>query len=180
MDADKLAEQEAYFSSALKGAATELQVQLIYQKEISSRDYSSSIETLDLACRALYDEGRRILNQIEECTEFVEIPEFNRYDIESEEIFVNEGETEWIEMHDPGSAEAALESHEKNIHKSSAGLEGRVTGRRLRNIMEEYEKLRERAREQDIHRFSFMENRMIDQEDNNEVLVEGEDAEILE
>jgi hypothetical protein len=178
VDPDYLVRREKELTEIISHVLSEMQVTLIYEQELP-KDYSLAVETLDSICEAVYQEGRNLLDEMEENDVYAEL-EPERADLEKpEKVIIDEGNGEWIKIGDAGAESDVVEEHFQNIHRSEMSYEGMPSGAELRRWLEMYEELREKARYQNVYAFEPIDERLLDKEFGGEQVVEGEDAEVL-
>jgi len=178
VDPDYLVRRERELTEILSNALSEMQVALIYEQELP-QDYSLPVETLDSVCEAVYQEGRNLIDGMEENHIYADLePDKGNLETPGKAI-INEGSGEWIKMDNPGRESDVVEEHFQNIHRSEMSYEGKPSGTELRRWLEMYEELREIARDSNVYSFEPFDDRLLDKEFGGEQVVEGEEAEVL-
>ncbi|QGA79995.1 hypothetical protein [Candidatus Nanohalobium constans] len=175
MDSDEILVRKSEAEEILGTATSELQVALIYQQELEPLDYSRCIDILDSIAQAAYEEGREVLDELEDSPQHPDLSTAEFVD-DPEKASLRENSSEWILMSEAGEAAEAMEEHYKNVQRSEPRYEGRVTGTELRRALEKYEELREAAIEYGVHDFNEIDDMLIDEETTRTIL---DDAEII-
>jgi hypothetical protein len=163
-----LTERSALYSSVLSTASSQLQVALILEDVLPTRDYSKPIETLDSIARGSYEMGRETLELMEENGPFYD----SKPTLRDDYLMIKGSDHEWILMDDTGAAEGVYMEHLDAIGEASTSS---FSGIELRGYLEEYEQLVESAVHYGVADLEPIDDPLKDQEDKGEVR-EDDDA----